>query len=82
LEVHRVRVEVVGAAGDALILVDAESDFERAHDLARDVLLDREDVLELAVVGFRPAIESARGVDQLCRDHQLVAGLSPLPSST
>ena len=34
------------------------------------------DVLELAVIGFRPRVESRRGVDELRRDHELIAGLA------
>ena len=39
-----------GAARDPLIFVDPQSDLERLHHLARDVLLDREDIFELASV--------------------------------
>ena len=41
---------------------------QRGDDRGRDLVLDREDVLEVAVVALGPEVVVGRGVDQLHRD--------------
>src|SRR3546814_19372819 len=47
---------------------------QRIDDAAGDVVLDREHVLHLAVVGFRPEVRVGSGIDQLRRDAHVLAG--------
>ena len=49
---------------------NAERCAQSIRDSARDVVLDREYVLELdrAIETLRPNLRIVRGVDQLCRD--------------
>jgi hypothetical protein len=53
-----------------------QSDPELLHYVRRDLVLDREDVVELAVVGLRPQVRVGPGADQLRRDTHRVAGLA------
>ena len=46
------------------------------HDGLRDVFLHREDVVKLAVVGFRPEVGIRRDLDQLRGDAYTIAGLA------
>jgi hypothetical protein len=48
---------------------------ERLAHRARDLLLDREDVARLAVVGLGPELEAGPGVHELGRDPDPLAGL-------
>src|SRR5262249_33580977 len=43
-------------------------------DLARDLILDFENILEFAIEAFAPQRELSLSVDQLCRDADPVAG--------
>jgi len=51
-------------------------DRERAHDLVRHVVLDGEDVLEVAVVALGPQVTAARRVDQLRRHAHTLSRLA------
>src|SRR3546814_3246198 len=71
---HRVEVlaalevEIVGAGvGGGVVLqraalLRAQGDLQCLDDAARDVVLDREYVLDLAVVGLRPQVRIAGGL--------------------
>ncbi len=50
----------------------AQRDFELAGDLARDVVLDREHVVELTIVPLGPELITAGDVDQLRGDAELL----------
>src|SRR6185437_13892558 len=50
-----------------------EPDFERGHDLRRDVVLHRENIHQLAVVAFGPEMRAAPGVDELARYAHAIA---------
>ena len=52
-----------------------ENHFQLGDDRSRDVVLQVEDVLELAIVAFRPEIVSVFHVDQMRGDAQPVSGL-------
>src|SRR3546814_17896350 len=83
---HRVEVlaalevEVVrGGVGCGVVLqcptfLGAQRHLQRIDDAAGDVVLDREHVLHLAVVGFRPEVRVGSGIDQLRRDSPVLAG--------
>src|SRR3546814_7495935 len=83
---HRVEVlaalevEVVrGGVGCGVVLqcptfLGAQRHLQRIDDAAGDVVLDREHVLHLAVVGFRPEVRVGSGIDQLRRDAHVLAG--------
>ena len=50
--------------------------FERIDDLAGDLVLDRKDIFEAAVVGVRPQVRAVGCAYQLRGDADLVAGLA------
>ena len=75
LQVEIVRLEVLGGH-DELVRVPAQPQLERIHDGARDLVLDREDVLELAVVGLGPEVVAVLHVDELRGDADPVADLA------
>jgi hypothetical protein len=50
-----------------------ELDLECVDDAARNVVLKREDVGQVAVVTFRPKMRPVRGVDELRRDSDPIA---------
>src|SRR5687768_13879210 len=52
---------------------------EPRHDRARDLLLNREDVVDLALVYRRPHVVAVRRVDELCRDAERAPGLANAP---
>ena len=73
LQVKRVRLGI----GRARLRRRAEQrDLELLDHVRRDLVLDREDVVELAVVGLRPQVRVGAGLDQLRRDPHRVAGLA------
>jgi hypothetical protein len=79
LQVQLVRVQVfrVGTHHDhARRLVHAEGAAQRRDDSVGDLVLDGEDVVQLAVVGFRPQVAILHRVDQLGSDAHPVAGLA------
>ena len=49
---------------------------QRIDNRGCDLILHREDVVEFAVVGFRPEVVATGDVDELCGDTYLVAGLA------
>ena len=55
-------------------LLGVEMRLDRGHDLLGDVVLHREDVVQLAVVLLGPDVLAAPGVDQLAGDAQPPAG--------
>ena len=70
-----VRLQVRRAdADDAGLLGGRQPDLERRHDLERDLVLDGEDVGELAVVAVGPEMPAGRRVDQLGGDAHPLAG--------
>ncbi len=72
-----VRLDVVGAsARHPPALLGRQRDLERGDDLTRDLVLDLEDVGQLAVVALGPDVAAGRPVDQLGRDPDAVAGLA------
>ena len=76
-EVALVRVQVVdGALGEPSFFVGGEPELERIHDHPGETFLDREDILDGAVVGVRPQMIVRARVDELSRDPQ------PVSSST
>ena len=73
LEIKRVRLGI----GRACLRRRAEQrDLELLDHVGRDLVLDREDVVELAVVGLRPQVRVGAGLDQLRRDPYRVARLA------
>ena len=73
LQVQRVRLGI----GRARLRRRAEQrDLELLDHVRRDLVLDREDVVELAVVGLRPQVRVGAGLDQLRRDPHRVARLA------
>ena len=71
------RLDVLGTGIDEQRLFGlAQRDFQRTDDLLRDVVLDLEDVSQIAVVSFGPEMPAARTVNQLGGDANPVAGLS------
>ena len=73
LQVQRVRLGI----GRARLRRRAEQrDLELLDHVGRDLVLDREDVVELAVVGLRPQVRVGAGLDQLRRDPDRVARLA------
>ena len=70
LEVAR-RVALAAPFGRA-----GEGALERLRDLARDLVLDREDVLEAPLPGLRPQVVAVAGTDQLRGHPHAVAGLA------
>lgn len=72
-----VGLHVDGAGlADQLALVVREDHPQCLDDSLRNVVLDGENVLHVAVVAFRPQVGSVGHVDQLGRDAQLVAHLA------
>ena len=66
LQEQVVGLEVVGVAAlDARALARGQVDLQRGDDGARDLVLEVEDVLEVAIVALRPEVKAGRGVDQL-----------------
>ena len=70
------QVEVVGLCVDGLplgqrnLLREAELELERLDDLLRDLFLDVEDVVELALVRVAPERPVGRDIDELdCDAH-------------
>ena len=73
LQVERVRLGI----GRARLRRRAEQrDLELLDHVGRDLVLDREDVVELAVVGLRPQVRVGAGLDQLRRDPHRLARLA------
>ena len=77
-ELDGLQVERVGLGiGRARLRRRAEQrDLELLDHVGRDLVLDREDVVELAVVGLRPQVRVGAGLDQLRRDPDRVARLA------
>ena len=77
LQIQRVsRRRLRGRRFDTLLLVFREFGSERVGHLDRDIGLYREDVVELALVGFRPQVRAGAGVDQLCRHADATARIA------
>ena len=72
-----VGIDVGGAApADARGFVRREVDLERVDDGARHLVLDFEDVDQLAVIALRPEMRAAASVDELRRDAHARPGLA------
>jgi len=57
----------------------AEFDLQRRDDGPRNVLLDAEHILELAVVRIRPKLVAVAGAHELRRDTHAIAALAHAP---
>ena len=55
-----------------MLLLERQPQLEGIHDGRGDLVLDREDVLQLAVVLFGPEVIAVGDIDQLRRDAQPV----------
>ena len=49
---------------------------ERVRDLARDLILQREEVGEIAVIAFGPDVLAGLGLDELRSDADAIAGFA------
>src|SRR5512137_1803298 len=73
LEPQVVRLQVRGALLDQrYISAQAQLRQQRTRDLVRNIILDLEDVLHLAVVALREEMKPALHINQLRRDPQLL----------
>src|SRR5438034_259606 len=61
---------------DRFLLFGEELQLERGHDRLRNLVLQREDVIEVAVVALGPDVPAGRAVDQLRRDPYPATGLA------
>ncbi len=76
-EVELVRLDIVGAGLlDGPLFLLGEHHPKRLHDVLRDLVLHREDVLQVPVVTLGPEMISVGHVDQLRGDPEPVAGLA------
>ena len=77
-------LEIVGVlARQSLLVFLRQVERQRADDVLRHVVLDSEDVGELAIETLCPKVPAGAGVDQLGGDADAVAGLfGTLPSRT
>ncbi len=72
--------QIVGVlGGDPLPVAGVEIERQRGDDLARHVVLDREDVGELPVEAFGPEMSAGRRIDQLRGDPHPVARFAHAP---
>ena len=72
-----VRLGVVGRALlECALLCRQQRESESRDDRLRDLVLQREDVVQVPVVSIRPDVRVVGGVDQLRRDAHAVAGLA------
>src|SRR3984893_3126906 len=62
------------AVGEPRLFGWAQSDFKSVDDSARDVVLDRKDIGQIAVVAVGPEVGAGRGVDELRGNPHPVAG--------
>ena len=75
-----VGLQVLGRlARDRLLFLRRQGDAQRLRDAARDLVLDGEHVLELAVVALGPRRVAGAGLDELRRDPEAVAGAADAP---
>src|SRR5262249_19498296 len=76
LQVVVVRLDILGRALRQTSLVDRKQPyFQRLGDGARDLVLNGENILHLAIVAVRPQVVTILDVDQLRRHADLAAGL-------
>ena len=74
-QVRLVRLHVLGVRADERLgRIVQQFHPELVDHAARDLVLHGEDVVELAVVPFRPELVAAGGVDELCGDTEARAG--------
>ena len=71
LDVNRARATLL----DRPLLVLAQNYSQRLHDRLRDIILNREDILQLTVVALGPQVISISDVHQLRGDAELVPHL-------
>ena len=60
-------------AHDVPLLLQRELQLQRRHDLLHDLILQRKDVLQRAVIALGPQVIAGRGIDQLRGDPHLLA---------
>ena len=77
---HQEELVGLGAARaalpDRLFLAGQQLQLHRGDDRLRNLVLQREDVVEVAVVALRPQVAAGRAVDQLRGDAHALAGLA------
>src|SRR5262245_4326420 len=74
------RLQIVGAVGDKRLPSTAgELDAQPGRDRLGNFILDRKDVVELAIVLLRPRLQSVLHIDQLHVDAHLIASLLQTP---
>src|SRR4029077_3245467 len=75
-----VRLQILGRArGDRLLLLRAERQAERPGDLSRDLVLNLEDVLHLAVIALDPERKIRVCIDELGADPEAVSRPAETP---
>ena len=80
-EISSLEIQLVGSEiprwnrHEPLAARPREMDTEGRHDRAGDLVLDREHVLQLAIVGVRPLLRVVACVDELRRNPQAIARL-------
>ena len=76
-QVEVIRGEVARAlAVQARYVFVQQLNAERFDDVTRDLILDGEDILHLAIERLRPEMEAVRHLDELRRDSHPIAGLA------
>ena len=76
-QVEVVRLDIVRAPPlDRLLFPGEQGQLQRADDGLRDLVLDGEDVIEVAVEPFGPQVIARRSVDELRGDPHALPGLS------
>ena len=82
LELARQKKELIGfgargaAVLDRLLLFGQQLELQRLDDRLGDLVLQREDVVEVAVVALGPDVAAGRAVDELRGDAHAVAGFA------
>ena len=79
LQVELIGLDVLRRAPGAGLRGAHQREPEGLHDRGCDLVLQREDVLQLAVVALRPEVVAVGGADQEGRDPQAAAGLPHAP---
>ena len=60
---------------DCRFFFRGQHDLEGVDDARRDLILNREHILHLAVVSLRPHLKARCDIDELSRDAKTIAGL-------
>src|SRR6188472_3532680 len=65
-QIYIIRLDVVGeAAGNDIPVTGRELEFQRRDDRVRELVLEIEDVAEVAIVALSPEMKAGRSIDQL-----------------